>query len=81
MASTGPARTGSPAASAVSWQSSSFWAPPPTAWTTSTGRFASVAACATKASACTDLGAVVDWLGRMEGPGAAGYQQMMIDRS
>ena len=37
VASTGPATTGSPQASAVSWQSSSFRAPPPTRWTTSTG--------------------------------------------
>ena len=43
-ASTGPASTGSPQASAVSWQSSSFCEPPPTTWTTSSGAPASAAA-------------------------------------
>ena len=33
VASTGPARTGSPDRSATAWQSSSFKAPPPTRWT------------------------------------------------
>ena len=35
VASTGPAMTGRPQASAVSWHSSAFRAPPPTRWTTS----------------------------------------------
>ena len=42
VASTGPAITGRPVASAVSWQSRSFCEPPPTMWTTSTSRSASV---------------------------------------
>ena len=38
VASTGPAMTGSSHASAVSWHNSVLRAPPPTRWTTSTGR-------------------------------------------
>ena len=45
-ASAGPASTGSPHASAVSWQSRSLRAPPPTTWTTATSRPARAAACA-----------------------------------
>ena len=44
VASTGPAITGRPVASAVSWPSRSFCAPPPTMWTTSMSRSASAAA-------------------------------------
>ena len=44
VASTGPATTSRPVASAVSWQSSSFCEPPPTTWMTSTSAPASSAA-------------------------------------
>ena len=43
-ASPGPASTGTPRASAVSWQSRWLWEPPPTTWTTSRLRAASRAA-------------------------------------